>query len=837
MQKPSFGAPGLTAGGTPQQAQQGGPSAFLHASPMATMRMEDEALQRLQGWMLKKVSGLKQNKRRWFCLAQAATGGWELKYSDGPEGQEKGVLPLQGCDVHPSPKDKTELMLRGPLFAKKGKVYRLQCSSAAECTQWIEGLREAGSAGKKRDPPRGRGLTLTGESAGGAAAAAHGVMAHQPAAQAMTALPNADAAPAAAPRPTWMEGQMNWNVSCNGKECVLEVNRGAQEVIVRVLVPGSPTSPSMMRWQMATGFSFVKPVRSDRSLDLILRGRALVADGPKRKVDFASCATVSFKALAHRECCCSFLAKLRPGSPTPESETTIPSHPLKLFCGTWNVGEKPPPDDMQEWLGPAQGCELAVIAAQECNYKARDRFANTDDDWCGSIIEALNHGLPRGNWFATAETVCMTDPFTKREMRILVAIKEQEAWRMGDATAGREATGLMHVGGNKGGLCIAMRVMDTPFCFIASHLAAHQGELMRRASDISEIIEGVSKSIGTHGVDVTNEYPYCVWLGDLNYRIDTVADSGNLRKEDPEWFETIRLRDAGQVRELIEQRNWGLLWEDDQLRKAMGRSRVSFRGGVRLFPGFREAGDPAFPPTFKCVPRSKIEKEGAEPGYDRKRVPSWCDRVLFSQIFRHPVDTVTPERYYSAPSLDTSDHKPVGSVLCLRVREQWPGHYPSRPCRLAVTLSNLSATHLLAADAGGTSDPYLEVTSHLFASITKTSVEKRTLNPVWKDTVRIPADIGNLAFADTQYLIFRVYDHDRVGEDDPLGQCVLSLHELCDGQQHQFERGIVRYGVQQGSLRGVIQVEEVAAGVPMPVGQARPRNRSMSPLGRLSIKL
>eukprot|EP00666_Eupelagonemidae_sp_cell4sb_P003721 gene3721-5092_t len=167
--------------------------------------------------------------------------------------------------------------------------------------------------------------------------------------------------------------------------------------------------------------------------------------------------------------------------------------------------------------------------------------------------------------------------------------------------------------------------------------------------------------LGTEGIGVQNEFNHVFLAGDLNYRIDTVEDSRELEKEDPAWYKSISLSSSEEVLRLIREKKWEELWEEDQLRKAMGRvpSRGSSRA-ARILPFFEEAGDPAFPPTFKCIPAHKAGEKDPAVDYDMKRVPSWCDRILYSRVFsEHGVGAVKTLRYESCPGVLTSDHKPV----------------------------------------------------------------------------------------------------------------------------------------------------------------------------------
>jgi Ca2+-dependent lipid-binding protein len=80
------------------------------------------------------------------------------------------------------------------------------------------------------------------------------------------------------------------------------------------------------------------------------------------------------------------------------------------------------------------------------------------------------------------------------------------------------------------------------------------------------------------------------------------------------------------------------------------------------------------------------------------------------------------------------------------------------------------AKKLIAADRGGTSDPYcqIKVEKQLF----KTEVVKKSLNPVWNETYDFSARLT------TKLLVFEVYDHDIIGGHDFLGGIELDLSTL-----------------------------------------------------------
>ncbi|KAN0037712.1 hypothetical protein ACTFIV_003066 [Dictyostelium citrinum] len=81
----------------------------------------------------------------------------------------------------------------------------------------------------------------------------------------------------------------------------------------------------------------------------------------------------------------------------------------------------------------------------------------------------------------------------------------------------------------------------------------------------------------------------------------------------------------------------------------------------------------------------------------------------------------------------------------------------------------LSARNLIAADVGGTSDPYVKIkTPATNGKDYKTKHISKSLNPIWNETFNI--DLGNCV---NDLVIIEVYDHDKVGSDDLIGYVAL----------------------------------------------------------------
>ena len=119
-----------------------------------------------------------------------------------------------------------------------------------------------------------------------------------------------------------------------------------------------------------------------------------------------------------------------------------------------------------------------------------------------------------------------------------------------------------------------------------------------------------------------------VLAGDLNWRLDT----------DHVW--------DGSVEHCMKENDWRSLREADELVRAHEKHGVLSDWTVPVCD---------FAPTFKMKPG------GLE--YDSKRLPAWCDRVLFRADTT--IRTVV-RSHRSFPVVDTSDHRPVGLELTIQ---------------------------------------------------------------------------------------------------------------------------------------------------------------------------
>ncbi|KAL8293008.1 hypothetical protein RQP46_000702 [Phenoliferia psychrophenolica] len=223
---------------------------------------------------------------------------------------------------------------------------------------------------------------------------------------------------------------------------------------------------------------------------------------------------------------------------------------------------------------------------------------------------------------------------------------------------------------------------DTVFTFVTAHLAAHDHGLERRNEDWRSIVERLvfapdgpsefykpkrakdvfkklvqASTLNAGGIQIYDT-SYLFFFGDLNYRISTKTPK------------TLPLR---LIAHKI-QNDLPALLAQDQLRQQqeLGRTLHNLREGPITFT-----------PTYKFKPGTVDTYKKFE-----KRVPGWCDRVLFAtwadgedgagSIIKKSIGKngeevekaakrkgAKVELYRSVMAFTKSDHKPVTSIIAL----------------------------------------------------------------------------------------------------------------------------------------------------------------------------
>ncbi|KAG6853783.1 hypothetical protein C0991_001372 [Blastosporella zonata] len=130
--------------------------------------------------------------------------------------------------------------------------------------------------------------------------------------------------------------------------------------------------------------------------------------------------------------------------------------------------------------------------------------------------------------------------------------------------------------GNKGGVGITMDLAGTTFLFLNAHLAAHEGKVKDRLSNLAKIKTELSvddflpnDDPRVMAEDVTDKFDYTFLFGDLNFRVD-------ISRLHADW--------------LMSRKEYTQALAFDQLSKLMSSGEA--------FVGFNE-GPISFPPTFK----------------------------------------------------------------------------------------------------------------------------------------------------------------------------------------------------------------------------------------------
>jgi hypothetical protein len=171
--------------------------------------------------------------------------------------------------------------------------------------------------------------------------------------------------------------------------------------------------------------------------------------------------------------------------------------------------------------------------------------------------------------------------------------------------------------GNKGCIAYQFDLFENSFCFINTHFESGQSKLKERNENHDHIInpnlfENVKYS------PLQQDFLYV--LGDLNYRIDLTRE---------------------EVMECLEAKNYQKLMDNDQLSIGMNKKQI--------FKDFTEEKI-QFNPTYK------YEKGNKNFDTKKKRIPSYCDRILL-RCDKEKYECIQgPEVNYD---LDESDHRPL----------------------------------------------------------------------------------------------------------------------------------------------------------------------------------
>ncbi|KAI3967955.1 hypothetical protein MKW92_043997 [Papaver armeniacum] len=435
-----------------------------------------------------------------------------------------------------------------------------------------------------------------------------------------------------------------------------------------------------------------------------------------------------------------WLTKAAPESLTrPRIESDSPasvSDPLnkRMFVGTWNAGGKCPHGglNLKDWLLTPVPADIYVLGFQEIVPLNAGNVLGAEDDapalkWLQLIRQALNnteksteltqiqHRRKEHKNLKTrisfSDLISLVDEFDKEDVerhstsspnsdiedqpsnfsmrrkspknstssRYSLAASKQMVgiflcvWvrtdlnqHVSNLKVSCVGTGIMGYLGNKGSVSISMTLHQTTFCFVCTHLASgeKEGYEVRRNFDVIEILKKTkfSQSQRVSGQQFTPspvsilEHDHTVWIGDLNYRL---AFPG------------------GDTDELLKNNDWETLLKKDQLMIEQSAGRV--------FKGWEE-GSISFAPTYKYLDNSDqyVDQNQTSKSKEKRRIPAWCDRILWKGKGMKQVWYVRGENKFS-------DHRPVYSLFSVQLDSPIDGNKVQKSTPTTTTTSSSSS--------------------------------------------------------------------------------------------------------------------------------------------------
>ncbi|XP_074292056.1 type I inositol polyphosphate 5-phosphatase 12-like isoform X2 [Silene latifolia] len=344
---------------------------------------------------------------------------------------------------------------------------------------------------------------------------------------------------------------------------------------------------------------------------------------------------------------------------------------VKILVGSWNVGQgKPNPEGLKAWLGSAASdVGIVVVGLQEVEMGAGFLAMSAAKETVGLEGSAIGQMWQDAIGKALEEGPIFERVGSRQLAALLIAIWVRKKLRthVGDLDVAAVACGFGRTIGNKGGVGVRLRVHDRIICFVNCHLAAHLEAVNRRNADFDHIFRTMVFSRQSHLLNVAagassasqvlrangasgedartdlSEADMVVFCGDFNYRLFGIS--------------------YDEARDLVSQRSFDWLREKDQLRAEMKAGKV--------FQGMREAVF-KFPPTYKF--EKHIPGLGGYDSGEKKRIPAWCDRVIYrdcrtgqSECSLNCPVLSSIQMYEACMEVTDSDHKPVRCKFSVRL--------------------------------------------------------------------------------------------------------------------------------------------------------------------------
>eukprot|EP00038_Savillea_parva_P013131 m.7397 g.7397 ORF g.7397 m.7397 type:complete len:971 (-) comp2443_c0_seq2:390-3302(-) len=457
---------------------------------------------------------------------------------------------------------------------------------------------------------------------------------------------------------------------------------------------------------------------------------------------------------------------------------------LRVFIGTFNMGDEPPPDDISSWfncLGMGTvtrehvAYDLYAIGTQEQKCK--------DEEWHEKIRQTIG---PEFEIVAKASLL---------QIKLVVFVRQSLLNRISHVQTSTAATGIANTIGNKGAAAASMFIGTTSVCFINCHLAASMEKTMRRNDNYRLILQKLQlgdKKLSMF--DVTNQFHQVFWFGDLNYRVNLPIQTVLGELDNAE-------KTGG---------NLASMHRADQLRQQRKKGEVLY--------GFHE-DEITFKPTYRFKKGTRKEyayhkkKKG---GVTKLNVPSWCDRVLYRSFPNQPIRQLT---YGCTMDIVTSDHSPVFAGFELYFSNQYVSKLQGADHQCKIIISDVTATIYTPSK----SNLYLEFHSAFFEGKARSPLEPTedrkppnecpadTTQQHWDHVVSIRPLIPDQEYLETEALMVVVRSED-TNEAWGEGRFALrAVDGLSADTPKYFSTELSHGGLHTGFLAGKVCIKDAVS--------------------------
>ena len=491
-------------------------------------------------------------------------------------------------------------------------------------------------------------------------------------------------------------------------------------------------------------------------------------------------------------------ARLPPPSLTPHV------YPTRVFCCTWNVGNAAPSPDLAPLL-PLHLAEVYVVAVQECHYTARHDLKVVQDglavlsaaplwggvqpgqgtgafgryDWpCSSSTDwpRPSQGWARRRWPPASATCWSHTHLTHSHTLTQPTSPPSLSYAVTHSTF--PPLSFSVVQGNKGGVCISLTIHHTQLSFVNVHLAAHQENSVLRNRNVQSIVKSLKFDAaggggGSGGSTILySSSHHLILAGDLNYRLQ-YGDQGDAKSPSAELF--------GEMSGLCEQiiGGGGVAAAGPGGHRPAEARDAGWEDAAGVAGGGRRESPPSHPPSRYAAPPARATSPRAP--------PAWCDRILWKLL---PGYRVTQLLLDSVPLVDTSDHKPVVSLLEL---DTFLLPAPLDPSKGACSLAILSLS-LEDQPSVRWLDSQLSLDSALFPSSILTPPHRKPIPPQWLDLPTRTVQYNNIHRIALSLVHVKASVY---GSGEVVGRGLVSLRPL-----GQYSRRGVGVGGEEVGVKG-----------------------------------